>query len=369
MSSENSSPRDPAGAASVAVPFTVVPNDQTLAKWICPACTGIGSDRHRTCPRCGRSFVPGALSSENASAELELRSTTRRLWLGLILGLPLIGMGIANAMVIGRPISAALGDKNYLALQALLCTPVVVICGAPFFLRAWRSIRTRRLNIYTLIGLGAGAAYVYSLVGLIYVWSGVNPLPRQTVENAELRPEVKGGLEILAPNQLGTIDPFFESAAMIVLLVLIGQVLEVRARSRTSAAIQKLLPLIPTNARIVLPDGREEERPLDQVRPGDLLRVRPGERLPVDGVVREGSTTVDESMLTGEPARAGRGIGSWVLAGSENGLGAIVVEATRVKDETVLDQVIGIVARAQERRVTLERTTDRIARVVRPDSY
>ena len=234
MSSETQSTSDDARTSSSDVPFTVVPAGQTLAKWICPACTGVGSDRHRTCPRCGRSFVPGALSSENASTDLEQRSTTRRLWLGLVLGLPLIGMGIANSVMAGRPISAALGDKNYLALQALLCTPVVVICGAPFFLRAWRSIRTRRLNIYTLIGLGAGAAYVYSLVGLIYAWSGVNPLPRQSAKTRNcVRGERRSG--VFAPYQLGTIDPFFDSAAMIVLLVLIGQVLEVRARSRTGA--------------------------------------------------------------------------------------------------------------------------------------
>lgn len=287
---------------------------------------------------------------------------TRYLRFGLLLGLPLIAMGVIDALSPAKPIRAALGGQLFLGIQALLCTPVVIVCGYPFLLRAWRSIQTRRLNLYTLIGLGASAAYIYSLVALVYAWSGVNPLPRQTIDAVNLRPEVKGSLEVFAPYQLGTIDPFFESAAMIVILVLLGQVLEIRAQARSGMAIRKLLPLIPITARVVLPDGQEEQRTLDRIGPGELIRVRPGERIPVDGLVRDGSTTVDESMLTGEPTRAGRAVGAAVLAGTENGLGTITVEATHVKDDTVLDQVIAIVARAQERRVTLDRTTDRIAR-------
>jgi len=272
-------------------------------------------------------------------------------------------MGVIDAIGPARPVRAALGDQLFLGIQALLCTPVVVVCGSAFFLRAWRSIRTRRPNLDTLIGLGAGAAYVYSLVALVYTWSGVNPLPQQhRPTHVDLRPELKGSLEVFAPYQLGTIDPFFESAAMIVILILLGQVLELRARARSGIAIRKLLPLVPSTARVVRPDGTEELRTLDRVGPGELIRVRPGERIPVDGLVREGSTTVDESMLTGEPMRAGRGVGAAVLAGTENGLGTITVEATHVKDDTVLDQVIAVVARAQERRVNLDRTTDRIAR-------
>jgi len=304
-------------------------------------------------------LVPGVLSNDISPAH-ERRAMTRRLWLGLLLGLPLIGLGTIDVLLPERPVRNTLGDKLFLAIQALLCTPVVVLCGAPFFMRAWRSIRTRRLNLYTLIGLGVGAAYLYSLFALIYAWSGVSPLARPAPEGGNVRTAVKGGVEVLAPYQFGTIDPFFESAAMIVLLVLLGQVLEIRARERSGSAISKLLPLVPIRARVVLASG-DEERSLDQVRPGDLVRVLPGERIPVDGVIRTGSTNVDESMLTGEPTRAGRTVGSPVLAGSENGLGAITIEAVRVKDDTVLDQVIAVVARAQERRVTLDRTTDRIA--------
>ena len=169
------------------------------------------------------------------------------------------------------------------------------------------SIRTRRLNLHTLIGLGAGAAYVYSLVALAYALSGVRPLDHTPSATPNLSPEVRGSVEVLAPYQRGTIDPFFESAAMIVLLALLGQVLELRARERSGEAIRKLLPLVPKHANVLLPDGSEDQRMLDRVRPGDLVRVQPGERIPVDGVVKDGITTVDESMLTGEPTRAGRG--------------------------------------------------------------
>jgi P-type Cu+ transporter len=362
MSSETDRPASSAPPADdEQLPFAVVPLEQTLAKWVCPACTGIESDQPRTCPRCGRDLVPGVLADDDTQPDREMRSMTRLLWLALVLGLPLIALGTIDVLLPRRPIRGALGDQAFLAIQAILCTPIVLVCGAPFFLRAWRSVRTLQFNIFTLIGLGAGAAYVYSLVALIYAWSGTAPLTRPSGQDVDLTPEVRGGVEVIAPYQSGAIDSFFESAAMIVLLVLLGQVLEIRARARARIAIHKLLPLVPDKARVVLPDGREEERALDVVRPGDLVRVRPGERVPVDGIIREGATTVDESMLTGEAIRAGRGAGAGVLAGSENGLGTITVEATRVKDDTVLDQVIGIVARAQERRVTLDRTTDRVA--------
>jgi len=362
MSSETDRPATSTPPADESLPFAVVPLEQSLAKWICPACTGIVSDLPRACPRCGRDLVPGVLADEDALPDDEMRASTRLLWVALVLGLPLIALGTIDALIPRRPIRGALGDQVFLSIQAILCTPIVVVCGAPFFLRAWRSARTLRLNLYTLIGLGAGAAYLYSLVALFYAWSGIAPLTRQAPDDTGLTPEVRGGVEVIAPYQSGGIDSFFESAAMIVLLVLLGQILEIRARARARVAIHKLLPLVPEKARVVLPDGREEERALDDVRPGDLIRVRPGERVPVDGVIRDGATTIDESMLTGEAVRAGRGAGAAVLAGSENGLGAITVEATRVKDDTVLDQVIGIVARAQERRVTLDRTTDRVAR-------
>ena len=211
------------------LPFALVPLDQTLAKWVCPACTGVVSDQPRACPRCGRDFVRGVLASDDGFPDREMRSTARLFWLALLLGLPLIALGTIDVMVEGRPIRRALGDKAFLGIQAILCTPIVVVCGAPFFVRAWRSVRTRQLNLYTLIGLGAGAAYVYSLFSLVYVWSGTNPFSRAVPADANLSPEVQGGLEVIAPpHQLGTIDSFFESAAMIVLLVLLGQVLEIR---------------------------------------------------------------------------------------------------------------------------------------------
>jgi len=355
MSSEAAPSGVPTSAPAPPGPARLLP-----AKWVCPACTGVSSDRPGNCPQCGKALEPGVLSDARDDPDPELRSTRRRLWFGLALGLPLIGLGAADALG-GARVHEALGEKFFLALQALLCTPIVVVCGAPFFVRAWRSVRTLRPNLDTLIGLGAGAAFVYSLVALAYAWSGARPLPQQAPHAAKVGAEVQEGVQVLAPYQRGTIDPFFESAAMIVLVALLGRVLELRARERAGAAIRRLLPIVPSSARVVLPDGREEERPLEQVRPGDLVRVRPGERIPVDGVIKEGSTTVDESMLTGEPVRAGRGPWGRVLAGTENGLGAITVEATGVKGDRVLDQVIEIVGRAQERRVTLRRTTDWVA--------
>ncbi|HEV3440493.1 MAG TPA: heavy metal translocating P-type ATPase [Gemmata sp.] len=345
-----------ANTSGVPTSAHAAPNaDRPPANWVCSACTGMSSDRPGNCTRCGRALEPGVLSADRDAPDSELRSVLRQLWLCIGLGLPLIGMGAIDA------VRTALDEKFFLVVQALLCTPIVVLCGAPFFIRAWRSIRTRRPNFDTLIGLGTGAAYVYSLAALFYAWSDTRPLLEQTPDSVTIGTEVKGSVEVLAPYQRGTIDPFFESAAMIVLLALLGRVLELRARERAGAAIRKLLPLVPKTARVVSPDGLEEERPLEQVRLGNLLRVRPGERIPVDGIIRDGTTTVDESMLTGEPVRSGRGPEGRVLAGSENGLGTITVEVTGVKEDTVLGQVIAIVARAQERRVILRRTTDRVA--------
>jgi Cu+-exporting ATPase len=290
----------------------------------------------------------------------QLQSTRRLLWLALALSVPLVGMGAADAFFAGSPVRSALGNRPFLILQALLCTPVVLICAAPFYRRAWLSMRTRRLTLDTLIGLGVAATFIYSLVAVGYTLSGVSPLTK-TQEVGSLNPGVEVGVKAIAPDQHGQLDPFFESAAVIVLLALVGRMLELRAQERASAALRKLAPLAPTSARVRLPDGCEEERPAANVQPGDLVVVKANERVPVDGVIREGTTTIDESMLTGEAVRAGRGPGGTVLAGSENGLRTIVVEATRVGGETVIGQVIGLVARAQERRVPLLRTTDRIA--------
>jgi Cu+-exporting ATPase len=303
--------------------------------------------------------VPTRAALDGNGSDPEFRLARRRLRLALVLGLPLIGLGVADTLgdvTAGSP----LDRKILLSAQAVLCTLIVAVCGGTFCARAWRAVRTRRPEMDALIGVGAVAAYVYSCTALAYIWLDTNPL-QESPTVPGLAADVHGGVQLVAPRLRAGIEPFFESAGMIVLLALLGRVLELRARQRSEKAIRQLLPLIPTTATVILADNREEERPLEEVRPGDLVRVRPGQRIPVDGVIRDGATTVDESVLTGETVRAERGSGGRVLAGSENGLRAITVAVTGVRDQTVLGQVIAIVGRARESRVTRQRTLDRVA--------
>jgi Cu+-exporting ATPase len=220
--------------------------------------------------------------------------------------------------------------------------------------------------MFALVALGVGAAYLYSLAALVYLLSGVSPLAGVPQANPELEPAVAGGVasgvEFVAPHRHGGIEPFFETVAGIVVLVLFGQVLELRARVRTGEAVRKLLRLAPGTARVALPDGREEDLPLELVRPGDVVQVRPNDRVPVDGVIKDGTTNIDESMLTGEPVPVEKGPGMRVLAGTQNALGTVTVEAVRVRDDTVLAQIATMVGRAQRSRPPLQRTVDRIAR-------
>ncbi|AMV26874.1 Silver exporting P-type ATPase [Gemmata sp. SH-PL17] len=329
------------------------------ALWGCRACRVSTSERSGDCPNCGAALERSALPAEPDLSTRERRTLTRLLWLGFVLGVPLVALGVFNAISPGRPVSAALGEREFLLLQAGLCTPLVFVCAAPIFRRAWRSIRTRQLTLDTLLGLSTGAAFVYSSVAVVYAWSGAQPLQARP-NTTELRPELEGGVQAVAPTQHGTVDPFFESTGMIVLLALVARALELRARDRATAALQQLTPLASRTARLLLPDGAEEERDVQLVRPGDLVRVRAHERVPVDGVIREGISTIDESMLTGESTRAERGPGGHVLAGSENGLRPLTVEATRAGHDTVLDQVLGLIGRAQQRHAAFQRATDRL---------
>jgi len=280
-----------------------------------------------------------------------------RLQLASALTVVLVGLGAVDSAVTSTPVRGALGRTGIFAIEAALCTVVVLVCGWPILSRAWRTIRTRRLDVYSLVGLGIGAAYIFSLVALIYEALGLTVIPKA----ADAPADIAAGVEAIAPYAGGAIEPFFEGAAVMVVLMLLGLALEHRARARTGEAIDKLIRLAPATAHVLLPDGREEDRPLDQVCPGDRVRVRPGERIPVDGVVRDGTTNVDESVLTGEPLRSGKQPGSSVMAGTENGLGAIEVEVLRVNADTALAHVIALVRRAQQARVPLQRTADRIA--------
>ena len=293
-------------------------------------------------------------------ADANLTSVGWQLKLGLLLTIPLVGLAAVDAMLAETPLQTALGRTGFIALQAALCTPVVLVCGWPILARAWLTIRTRRPDFYTLAGLGIGAAFTFSLVALVYDLSSITVLPKPTTDT-QLVPEVAGGVEVVAPYGGGVIAPFFEGAAVMVVLVLLGLALENRRAAQTGEAIRKLIRLAPPTARVLLSDGSEEERPLEQVNPGDLVRVRQGERIPVDGVVRDGNTTVDESILTGEAMRTGKRAGSMVMAGTENGLGPLTVEVLRVNDQTAFAHIVALVGRAQMSRAPLHRTADRIA--------
>jgi Cu+-exporting ATPase len=290
-----------------------------------------------TCPKCGMALEPEApalLDEEDP----ELRDMTRRFWVSLALTLPVFLAAMAE-MLPGRPLEAAVGARALAWLQLALATPVVLWGGWPFFARGWASLRTRRLNMFTLIALGTGAAWVYSVA-------------------AALAP---GLFPHAFRGHGGGIPVYFEAAAVIVTLVLLGQVLELRARQRTGAAIRALLGLAPKTARRVRDDGGEEDVPLDRVHPGERLRVRPGEKVPVDGVVLEGASAVDESMLTGEPIPVEKAPGDRVVGGTVNGTGGFLMEARRVGAETLLAQIVAMVARAQRSRAPVQRLADAVA--------
>ncbi len=303
----------------------------------CPMHPEIVQEGPGSCPICGMALEPLVPSLEDESDE-ELRDMERRFQGSALLTVPLF-VGAMADMLPGRPLAHAVPGALLAWGQLLLATPVVLWGGAPFFVRAWRSLTTRALNMFTLIGLGTGAAYAYSLVATLA--PGIFP--------ESLR------------GHGGAVPVYFEAAAVIVTLVLLGQVLELRARRRTGEAIRSLLGLAPKTARRLAADGSEEDVPLDAVTVGDLLRVRPGEKVPVDGVVLEGRSAVDESMLTGEPIPVEKGPGDRVTGATLNGTGSLVVRAERVGAETLLAQIVRMVSEAQRSRAPIQRLADRAA--------
>jgi Cu+-exporting ATPase len=294
-------------------------------EYFCPMDPEVVSDRPGSCPKCGMALEPRTVTLDEGPNP-ELMDMSRRFWVGLIHGLPLLVLAMSHHLIPSDWQQAA----NWALL--VLATPIVFWCGWPFFQRAWGSVVRRSLNMFTLIALGVAAAYFYSVV--------VTVAPS------------------LFPKDAGQ---YFESAAAITVLVLLGQVLEIRARSRTSAAIKQLLGLAPKTARRLRPDGGEEDVPLDQVRPGDLLRVRPGEKVPVDGVVTEGRGAVDESMVSGEPIPVEKEPGARVIGGTLNGTGGLVMRAERVGADTLLAQIVRRVGEAQRSRAPVQRLVDRVA--------
>jgi P-type Cu+ transporter len=287
-----------------------------------------------SCPICGMALEPMTPAGGD-TANPELRDMTRRFWVCVGLSVPLVALAMARDFV--NP--GLIAPRAAVWVQLLLATPAVLWGGWRFFERGWRSIVSRRLNMFTLIALGTGVAYVYSLVAALM--PGIFPPSFRTPE--------------------GDVPVYFEPAAVIVTLVLLGQVLELRARTQTGTAIRALLDLAPTRARLVRDDGSETDIPLEEVQPGNRLRVRPGEKVPVDGVVLEGKSAVDESMITGEPVPAEKAPGDKVTGATVNTTGTFVMRAERVGSDTMLAQIVGMVAEAQRSRAPIQALADTVS--------
>ena len=308
----------------------------TRTEYTCPMHPEIVQAEPGNCPICGMALEPRTVTAEEVNPELV--DMTRRFWQSVILGSPILALMISEMMP-DRPLQQLFPGRALVWFQFLLATPVVLWAGWPLFERAWTSIVNRHLNMFTLIGLGTGAAYLYSVAATFA--PGLFPDSFR----------VHGG----------ELAVYFEPAVAIVALVLLGQVLELRARSRTSSALKALLGLAPKTARIVRSDGREEDIPLEQVQVGDRLRVRPGEKIPVDGVVLEGTSAVDESMVTGESIPVEKQPGQKVVGATVNGTGSFVMRAERVGRETLLAQIVRMVSEAQRTRAPIQRLADVVA--------
>jgi Cu+-exporting ATPase len=304
--------------------------------YTCPMHPEVRQDGPGSCPICGMALEPVSVVPEEDNPELV--DMTRRFRWSLLFTVPVFALAMSE-MIPGQPLQQYVSPEALAWVQLVLATPVVLWGGWPFFERAVASLRNRSPNMFTLIGLGTGVAYTYSLVAALA--PGMFP--------ASFR------------HQGGAVAVYFEAAAVITTLVLLGQVLELRARSRTSSAIKALLGLTPAQARIVRDDGSEDDVPLDQVSVGDRLRVRPGEKVPVDGVVVEGSSAVDESMVTGESMPVQKGEGDELTGGTVNGTGGLVMEARAVGRDTVLARIVKMVSEAQRSRAPIQQLADVVA--------
>ena len=307
----------------------------TRIEYTCPMHPEIVRAQPGTCPICGMALEPRAVTIE-AGPSAELVDMTRRMWIAALLGLPVFLLAMGD-MVLGMGLGGRMPPAIANWIGLVFSTPVVLWAGWPFFARAWASIVNRHANMFTLIGLGVGAAYLFSAAGTIA---------------PQLFPE---GFRVHR-----VVESYFDTAVVITVLVLLGQVLELRARGRTSAAIRQLLGMAPKTARVIR-DGNEIDVAIDTVTIGDRLRVRPGERVPVDGVVLEGRSAVDESMVTGEPIPAEKEPGERVTGGTINGTGTLVMRAERVGNDTLLAQIVRMVGEAQRSRAPIQRLADVIA--------
>ena len=305
-------------------------------EYTCPMHPEIVRDGPGTCPKCGMALEPRTVSLAGEESNPEYDDMRKRFIVGAILTLPLVLIDMRHLIPGGRLLEALATAKTYAWLELILATPVVLWAGWPFYVRAVQSVINRSLNMFTLIGLGVSVAYLYSLIGVLF--------PR-------LFPAAMRMAE-------GTVMVYFEAAGVIVVLILLGQVLELRARSRTGAAIKALLGLAPKTARKIGADANESDIPLEQVMKGDRLRVRPGEKIPVDGVVLEGSSSVDESMISGEPIPVEKRAGDKLIGATVNGTGSLIMEAEKVGAETLLSQIVKMVADAQRSRAPIQKLAD-----------
>ena len=306
-------------------------------EYTCPMHPEIVRTEPGSCPICGMALEPRTVAVEEVPNP-ELKTMARRFWISVALTVPVLLLGMSH-MVTALHIEQILPGRAMVWIELGLSTPVVLWGGWPFFERGWASVVHRSLNMFTLIAVGTGTAYLYSLVATIF--PGIFPSAFR--------------------DSHGNVAVYFEAAAAITTLVLLGQVLELRARSQTSSAIRSLLGLAPKTARKLYDDGREEDVPLDDVISGDRLRVRPGEKIPVDGAVVDGASSVDESMLTGEPIPVEKAAGDRVTGGTANGTGGLIMRAERVGSETILAQIVRMVSEAQRSRAPIQRLADKVA--------
>lgn len=311
-------------------------------EWVCPMHPEIVRDAPGSCPICGMALEPQTVTFDEPKNP-ELIDMSRRFWVGVILTVPLLVIAMTG-LIPGQPLEKIFSPQLMDWLEFILATPVVLWGGWPFFVRGWQSMVNRSPNMFTLIALGVSVAYIFSILAVL-----VPDIFPATFRETN-----------------GRVSAYFEAAAVIVTLILLGQVLELRARSQTSAAIRSLLGLAPKTARRLDGNGQEEDVPLDQVNVGDKLRVRPGEKIPVDGVIVEGHSSIDESMVTGEPIPAEKQNGSKVIGGTINGTGSFIMQAEKVGTETLLARIVQMVSQAQRSRAPIQKLADRVSRYFVP---
>ena len=321
--------------------YNLVPDDYEGTVYTCPMHPQVRDVKNSGCPICGMALEPETVSLEEEDTT-ELDDMTRRFWVCTVLTVPLFI--IAMSEMVGINLNSILADygisnKGLNIIQLVLATPVVVWGAKPFFIRGWQSIKTMNLNMFTLIAIGTGAAYLFSIVATFFP-------------------------DIFPPSfkdHSGQVGVYFEAAAVITTLVLLGQVLELRARSQTSGAIRSLLELAPPTARRVDEQGQEVEVSLEEVKTGDKLRIRPGEKVPVDGLVINGESRIDESMVTGEPMPVSKSVNDSVTGGTVNGTGTLLIEAIKVGQDTVLSKIVQMVSEAQRSQAPIQRQVDKVS--------